>query len=143
MQKSFFIFVIIFLINLSFSNVSYSVDPEEFLDNPDQELRARKISKKIRCLVCQNQSIDDSSALLAKDLRILIREKIKDGNSDKEIYEFLTDRYGDFILLDPSFKTNTFLLWVLPFVFLMFGLFIVFQHHQKSKKKNVRNSVVH
>ena len=94
MQKSFFIFVIIFLINLSFSNVSYSVDPEEFLDNPDQELRARKISKKIRCLVCQNQSIDDSSALLAKDLRILIREKIKDGNSDKEIYEFLTDRYG-------------------------------------------------
>ena len=133
MQKSFLIFVIIFLINLSFSNVSYSVDPEEFLDNPDQELRARKISKKIRCLVCQNQSIDDSSALLAKDLRILIREKIKDGNSDKEIYEFLTDRYGDFILLKPPLKLSTLALWFLPFIFFVIGILIVLFYNKKSK----------
>ena len=136
MQKSFFIFTMFFLMGLPFlNNISYSVEPEEFLKNPEQELRARKISKNIRCLVCQNQSIDDSSASLARDLRILIRDKIKEGNSDKQIYKFLTDRYGDFILLKPPFKISTFLLWILPFAFFALGISIVFLNNKKSKKK--------
>jgi cytochrome c-type biogenesis protein CcmH len=112
----------------------YSVEPDEFLQNPKKEFRARNISKNIRCLVCQNQSIDESSAPLAKDLRILIRKKIKQGNSDEEIYDFLTERYGDFILLNPPFKISTLFLWILPFVFLAVGIFVIFLHNNKSKK---------
>ncbi len=112
----------------------YSVEPDEFLQNPKEELRARNISKNIRCLICQNQSIDESSALLAKDLRILIRKKVKQGNSDDEIYDFLTERYGDFILLNPPFKISTLFLWILPFVFLTAGFFVIFLHNNKSKK---------
>ena len=113
---------------------SYSVEPEEILKNPQQEIRARNISKNIRCLVCQNQSIDDSSAPLAKDLRELIRIKVQKNDSDEEIYKFLTDRYGDFILLKPPFKISTFLLWCLPFVFFVIGITIIFQQNKKSKK---------
>ena len=117
-----------------FSNNSYTVEPNEILKNQKQELRARNISKNIRCMVCQNQSIDESNASLAKDLRILIRNKIKEGNSNEEIYKFLTDRYGDFILLKPPIKLSTLALWVLPFVFLLIGIFVVFWHNKKSKK---------
>ena len=117
-----------------FSNNSYAVEPDEVLENKKQELRARNISKNIRCMVCQNQSIDESSAPLAKDLRILIRNKIKQGNKDKEIYKFLSDRYGDFILLKPPFKLSTLVLWFLPFIFFIVGVFIVFLHNKKSKK---------
>ena len=117
-----------------FSNNSYAVEPDEVLENKKQELRARNISKNIRCMVCQNQSIDESSAPLAKDLRIVIRNKIKQGNKDKEIYKFLSDRYGDFILLKPSFKLSTSVLWLLPFIFFIVGVFIAFLHNKKSKK---------
>ena len=117
-----------------FSKNSYAVEPEEFLQNPKQEMRARNISKNIRCLVCQNQSIDDSSAPLAKDLRVLIRIKVQENDTDEEIYKFLTDRYGDFILLKPPFKISTFLLWSLPFIFVIIGIFILFVHNKKSKK---------
>jgi cytochrome c-type biogenesis protein CcmH len=139
MPKNFFlpkIFILIIAICLIqfFSVNSYGVDPEEILQDQKQELRARNISKNIRCMICQNQSIDESSAPLAKDLRILIRNKIMEGDSDKEIYKFLTDRYGDFILLKPPIKLNTLALWVLPFVFLLIGIFVVFWHSKKSKK---------
>ena len=117
-----------------FSKNGYAIEPEEFLQNPKQEMRARNISKNIRCLVCQNQSIDDSSAPLAKDLRALIRIKVQENDTDEEIYKFLTDRYGDFILLKPPFKISTFLLWSLPFVFVIIGIFILFIHNKKSKK---------
>ena len=117
-----------------FSNNSYAVEPNEILKNQKQELRARNISKNIRCMVCQNQSIDDSNSPLAKDLRILIRNKIKDGKKDEEIYKFLTDRYGEFILLKPLFKLNTLALWLLPFLFVLIGIFIVFFHNKKFKK---------
>ena len=132
-KKTFIIFLSIFLIQF-FSNNSYAVEPNEILENQKQEFRARNISKNIRCMICQNQSIDESSAPLAKDLRILIRNKIKDGKKDEEIYKFLTDRYGDFILLKPPFKFNTLALWLLPFVFVLIGIFVVFFHNKKSKK---------
>ena len=134
MIKKIFILIISVICMQYYLNVSYAIDPEEILENSKQEARARNISKKIRCMICQNQSIDESSASLAKDLRILIRNKIKEGNSNEEIYKFLTDRYGDFILLKPPIKLSTLALWVLPFVFLLIGIFVVFWHNKKSKK---------
>ena len=134
-MKKTLITTFIFAIIMEFTIInSYSVEPEEILQNPKQEIRARNISKNIRCLVCQNQSIDDSSAPLAKDLRTLIRAKVQENDTDEEIYKFLTDRYGDFILLKPPFKISTFLLWSLPFVFVITGIFILFVHNKKSKK---------
>jgi len=132
-NKTFIIIISICLIQL-FSDNSFTVEPEEVLENQKQELRARNISKNIRCMVCQNQSIDESNAPLAKDLRILIREKIKAGKNNEEIYKFLTDRYGDFILLKPPFKLSTFALWFLPLIFFVIGIFIVFFHNKKSKQ---------
>ena len=133
LTKTFIISVAICLTQF-FSNIAYTLEPDEILQNKKQELRARNISKNIRCLVCQNQSIDESNAPLAKDLRILIRSKIKDGNQDDEIYKFLTDRYGDFILLKPPIKLSTLALWFLPFVFFIVGVFVVFWHNKKSKR---------
>lgn len=134
MTKTLLTIVIISIMIQLFLNNSYAVEPEEFLQNPKQEMRARDISKNIRCLVCQNQSIDDSAAPLAKDLRALIRIKVQENDTDEEIYKFLTDRYGDFILLKPPFKISTFLLWSLPFVFFIIGIFILFLHNKKSNK---------
>ena len=134
MTKTLLTIVIIFIMIQLFLNNSYAVEPEEFLQNPKQEMRARDISKNIRCLVCQNQSIDDSAAPLAKDLRTLIRAKVQENETDEEIYKFLNDRYGDFILLKPPLKISTFLLWSLPFVFFIIGIFILFLNNKKSKK---------
>ena len=125
----FFPFVFIFL-----SVNCYSVEPEEFLKNKKQEYLARKISKNIRCLVCQNQSIDESDATLAKDFRILIRKKIKEGKSEKEIYNFLTARYGDFILLNPPLNKSTYLLWFLPVIFVLAGIYVIYKHNKIPKK---------
>ena len=131
------IFIIILFICLAqhFSSNGFAVEPDEILQDQKKELRARDISKNIRCMICQNQSIDDSNAPLARDLRILIRNKIKEGNSNDEIYIFLTDRYGDFILLKPPFKSSTFVLWFLPLIFFIVGIFILFQHNKKSREK--------
>tara|TARA_Y100000590_G_scaffold170030_1_gene194604 strand:+ start:2924 stop:3337 length:414 start_codon:yes stop_codon:yes gene_type:complete len=120
------------IISFSYTN-SFAIEPEEILKNPNQELRARTISKNIRCMVCQNQSIDDSNAPLAKDLRILIREKIKKNYSDDEIYLFLTERYGDFILLKPPLNLNTYFLWFLPLIFFLIGVAVVINLNKKSK----------
>ena len=128
------ILIIAIFLTQFFSENSYGVEPDEILQDKKQELRARNISKNIRCLVCQNQSIDESNASLAKDLRILIRNKIKEGNNNEEIYKFLTDRYGDFILLKPPLKSSTLALWFLPFVFFIIGIFVIFWHNKKSKK---------
>ena len=132
--KKFFTSLSIIILAQCMVNYSYAVEPNEILKNENQELRARNISKNIRCLICQNQSIDDSSAPIAKDLRILIRDKIKEGKNNDEIYNFLTERYGDFILLKPSFKLNTLALWILPFLFLALGILIVLFHNKKYKK---------
>ena len=132
-KKTFIIIIAIFLIQ-PFATNSYSVEPEEVLKNEKQEIRARNISKNIRCMICQNQSIDESGAPLAKDLRILIRDKIKEGKKDDEIYNFLSDRYGDFILLNPPIKLTTIALWIFPLIFFLIGIFILLHHNKKSKK---------
>ena len=134
MLKSISILIISVSLVLFLSNNVKAVDPDEILENQEYELRARSISKNIRCMICQNQSIDESNAPLARDLRILIRNKIKEGNSNEEIYIFLTDRYGDFILLKPALKLNTVALWFLPFLFFVVGIYIIFFHNKKSKR---------
>ncbi len=131
MNRSILIILTICLTQLT-SNSSYTVEPDEILKNSKFELRARNISKNIRCMICQNQSIDESNSPLAKDLRILIRDKIKEGNKDEEIYKFLTDRYGDFILLKPPLNSKNLILWLFPFIFLFFGIYVVFYHNKKS-----------
>ena len=133
MKKKIIKFLFIFLFQFVI-NVSNAVEPDEILTNKKQELMARNISKNIRCMVCQNQSIDESNSPLAKDLRILIRNKIQEGKTDKEIYKFLTDRYGDFILLKPPLKTSTYALWLLPIIFLLIGIFIIYIHQKRSEK---------
>lgn len=129
------IFKTILIICLSFiiNNYSLAVEPEEILKNNNLEIRAREISKNIRCIVCQNQSIDESNSILAKDLRILIRSKIQEGYNDKEIYNFLTERYGDFILLKPRLSLSTLGLWFFPIVFVIIGLLVILRHNAKSK----------
>ena len=129
-----FLIILIFSLFQFFSNTSYTVEPDEILENEKQEVRARNISKNIRCMVCQNQSIDESNAPLAKDLRILIRNQIKEGKKDSQIYMFLRERYGDFILLKPAVKLSTWALWFLPVVFLIIGIFILYYHNKKYKK---------
>jgi cytochrome c-type biogenesis protein CcmH len=98
-----------------------AVQPDEILPDTQLEQRARQISADLRCLVCQNQSIDDSNATLAKDLRILVREHLKAGESDEQIRAYLVARYGNFILLKPPFAWDTLLLWLSPFVLVALG----------------------
>ena len=96
------------------ASTAHAVQPDEIMANPVHESRARDLSRELRCMVCQNQSIDDSNAPLARDLRLLVRERITSGDSDSEVIEFLVARYGDFVLLRPRFIGVTLLLWFLP-----------------------------
>jgi cytochrome c-type biogenesis protein CcmH len=100
-------------------------DPAERLPDPAQEARARSIFQDVRCLVCQNESIDDSEAELARDLRQIVREQVKAGRSDTQIKRFLTDRYGEFVLLRPSFALGNVALWVGPFLVVGLGLILL------------------
>jgi cytochrome c-type biogenesis protein CcmH len=94
--------------------VGYAVQPDEIMSDPVREARARDLSRELRCMVCQNQSIDDSEAPLARDLRLLVRERIAAGDSDSQVIEFLVVRYGEFVLLKPRLNPHTWLLWLLP-----------------------------
>jgi cytochrome c-type biogenesis protein CcmH len=96
-----------------------AVQPDEILSDPALESRARALSAGLRCLVCQNQSIDDSNAPLARDLRLLIRERLKAGDSDAQAVDFIVARYGDFVLLRPRFTPETWILWIGPFALLL------------------------
>jgi cytochrome c-type biogenesis protein CcmH len=98
-----------------------AVQPDEILPDPTLETRARALSRELRCMVCQNQSIDDSDAPLARDLRILVRERLKSGDTDTQVLEFLTSRYGEFVLLRPSLSGHNVLLWFAPAALLIVG----------------------
>jgi cytochrome c-type biogenesis protein CcmH len=102
---------------------AFAVQPDEILANPVLEGRARELSKELRCMVCQNQSIDDSEAPLARDLRLLVRERLTAGDSDRQVLDFLVARYGEFVLLRPPFNWHTALLWLVgPLVFVAAGI---------------------
>jgi cytochrome c-type biogenesis protein CcmH len=106
---------------VAFTGPALAVRPDEKLADPALEARARTLSEELRCLVCQNQSIDDSDADLARDLRLLVRERIAAGDSDQGVIDFLVARYGEFVLLRPRFNLGTALLWVSPFAVLFAG----------------------
>jgi cytochrome c-type biogenesis protein CcmH len=112
------------LLLLAASFPAFAVEPDEMLKDPALEARARQLSAGLRCLICQNQSIDDSDASLAKDLRILIRERISSGDSDRAVIDYVVGRYGEFVLLKPRFGTRTAVLWATPFAIVFFGLIL-------------------
>ena len=129
------ILLISFVLLLSPLNV-FSIEPNEILSDSKLENRARNLSKGIRCLVCQNQSIDDSDSELAKDLRKIIRIQIVEGKKDKEINDFLVEKYGNFILMKPPFYSETFLLWSSPFIIVFIGFIIIFFSLKKTRSEN-------
>jgi len=101
-----------------------AVEPDEMLDDPVLEARAREISKDLRCVVCQNQDIDGSNAGVARDLRLLVRERLVAGDTDQEVLDFVQARYGDYVLLKPPFKPSTYALWLTPVLLVLFGLLV-------------------
>ena len=116
----FFFFLIIDI------DSSFTVEPNEIISNQIYENRARDLSKGIRCLVCQNQSIDDSDSDLAKDLRRIIRKKIIQGKTDNEITQYLVDKYGNFILMKPPLYQETYILWISPLLLMLVGITIMY-----------------
>jgi cytochrome c-type biogenesis protein CcmH len=115
-------------------NPAHAVQPDEIMSDPAKELRARDLSRELRCMVCQNQSIDDSEAPLARDLRLLVRERIAAGDSDAEVMDFLVARYGEFVLLKPRLRSHTLLLWLLPPFALAGGGLALWMHGRRRTK---------
>ena len=111
------------LVVLAASPGAFAVQPDEVLADATLETRARALSKELRCMVCQNQSIDDSDAPLARDLRVLVRERLQAGDSDHAVIDFLVARYGEFVLLKPRFSPHTALLWLGPVAIVLIGAF--------------------
>jgi cytochrome c-type biogenesis protein CcmH len=114
---------------------AFAVQPDEMLADPKLEARAREISQELRCMVCQNQSIDDSNAPLARDLRLLVRERLKAGDSNGQVIDYLVGRYGEFVLLRPRFNWHTVFLWLAPALLLLTGAIGVFVSlHRRSNR---------
>ena len=119
-------------LGLAFAGPAMAVQPDEILPDAALEQRAREISSGLRCLVCQNQSIDDSDAPLAKDLRILVRERLVAGDSDRAVTDFVVARYGDFVLLRPPLNARTLALWMAPFTILAAGLLFLWRRRRMN-----------
>ena len=111
-----------------------AVEPDEMLDDPVLEQRARDLSTEIRCVVCQNESIDSSNAEIAHELRVLVRERLVAGDSDQQVLDYLVARYGDFVLLRPPMKPTTYLLWFGPFLILLFGALTVVVYFRRLRR---------
>ena len=120
------------LLFLAWMTAAAAVEPGEQLADPALEERAREISAGLRCLVCQNQSIDDSDAPLARDLRLLVRQRLEAGDSDDSVRDYLVARYGDFILLKPPFEAGTLLLWLTPAIVLLIGGFVLWRRDTRN-----------
>jgi len=116
------------------SSAAYAVQPDEIMADPVKEARARDLSRELRCMVCQNQSIDDSEAPLARDLRLLVRERIAAGDSNAQVLDFLVARYGEFVLLKPRLEPRTLLLWLLPPLALAGGGLALWMHGRRRSK---------
>lgn len=116
------------------SPLAHAVQPDEIMANPAQEARARNLSRELRCMVCQNQSIDDSEAPLARDLRLLVRERITAGDNDSQVMNFLVARYGEFVLLKPRLELRTLLLWLLTPLLLIGGGITLWLHHRRRSR---------
>jgi cytochrome c-type biogenesis protein CcmH len=134
------ILLAIFLAMLFCCAPTHAVEPDEILNDPTLEGRARRLSQELRCLVCQNQSIDDSNAALARDLRVLLRERLKAGDTDDEVFAFLRARYGEFVLLRPPFNAHTVLLWLAPFLLLV-GAALALALRARARAREAKGAV--
>ncbi|WP_398479039.1 cytochrome c-type biogenesis protein [Tardiphaga sp.] len=121
---------------------AYAVQPDEIMQDPAKESRARNLSKELRCMVCQNQSIDDSDAPLARDLRLLVRERIATGESDRQVMDFLVARYGEFVLLKPRLELHTLLLWLLTPLVLIAGAVALWWHNRRRNERSHAEGIV-
>src|SRR5260221_1952621 len=130
MRKLIEVSIVLVLTVFAASNVQ-AVQPDEIMSDPVKESRARDLSRELRCMVCQNQSIDDSEAPLARDLRLLVRERIAAGDSDAQVIDFLVERYGEFVLLKPRLERHTLLLWLLPPLGLAGGGLALWMHSRQ------------
>lgn len=126
-------FIHVALLLLSLTLPAYAVEPGEALTDPALEARARAISQELRCLVCQNQSIDDSAAPLARDLRLLVRDRLREGDSDEEVMDFVVARYGEYVLMKPVFGPETYLLWLGPLIALLLGGWILLAMYRRNQ----------
>jgi cytochrome c-type biogenesis protein CcmH len=117
------------------AHASPAVQPDEVLKDPVLESRARRLSQELRCLVCQNQSIDDSNAPLARDLRLLLRERLSAGDTDAQVLAFLSARYGEFVLLRPPLNAHTLLLWLAPFLLLAGAMLTLFSRSRAAARR--------
>ncbi len=124
-------------LSLSAAPPAPALDANEMFDDPAKEARAREIGRELRCLVCQNESIFDSNAGLARDLRVLVRERMEAGDSDREVLAYVAERYGDFVLLKPRVTGQTLLLWGAPAIFLLLGLMAIHAYHRGRKRTPV------
>ena len=139
MQRYFFWLILIFLLPLSLSGV----EPDEILKDKILEERARIISSDLRCLVCQNENIDSSNSDLAKDLRVLVRERLLIGDTNKQVKNFIVDRYGEYVLLNPTFSGSSILLWISgPLIFLLSFIILILRFFS-FRKKNITKQAVH
>jgi cytochrome c-type biogenesis protein CcmH len=129
---------IVLFLALLLPTASFAVRPDEMLKDPALEARARHLSEELRCMVCQNQSIDDSEAPLAHDLRVLVRQRLEAGDTDKQVLDYLVSRYGDFVLLKPPFKADTLLLWGLPPLALIAGIAALVMMARKRKSVSLQ-----
>jgi cytochrome c-type biogenesis protein CcmH len=125
---------IAFVLTVMGLSAAHAVLPDEVMSDPVKEERARNLSKELRCMVCQNQSIDDSEAPLARDLRLLVRERIAAGDSDSQVIDFLVARYGEFVLLKPRFERRTWLLWLVTPVALLGGALVLWIYARRRPK---------
>lgn len=137
MKKAFltFIGIIGLALPLAINSPAHAVNPDEMLSNTVLEERARDISQELRCLVCQNQSIDDSDAELARDLRILVRERLVAGDTDPEVIDYIVARYGDYVLLNPPLKPETYVLWASPIVLALLALIAVAAFYRRKQRE--------
>lgn len=124
------------------SGPALALEPDEILSDPVLESRAREVAKDLRCVVCQNQSIDESNADLARDMRLLVRDRILAGDSNQDVLDYMVDRYGDYVLLDPPFKASTFLLWTGPVIIGGLGLIGLFFYYRRNTGKSAEANMI-
>jgi cytochrome c-type biogenesis protein CcmH len=131
------ILVALFVVVMMGLSPARAVQPDEMMADPAKEARARDLSRELRCMVCQNQSIDDSEAPLARDLRLLVRERIAAGDTDTQVIDFLVARYGEFVLLKPRFERQTLLLWLVPPAVLIGGGLALWLYSRRRSNRDV------
>ena len=132
MKRCFLVLALVWLAALP-PAADAALRPDELLEDPELEDRARALGKQLRCVVCQNQSIDDSNAELAQDFRRIVRERVVAGESDEQILQYMVDRYGEFVLLKPPITTGTIILWAGPFAVLLLGAGIAYTSARRKR----------